>query len=340
MKAMASLGVVLLASAACQVDAVRFSERLLEDCQAPGDEDENGAADCQDPSCAQEAACRGACGPEICDGLDNDCNGTADDREAIGTAEACAAPSCVEIRDRNPAQSSGVWWIAPPGLPPMRAYCDQTTDDGGWALVWANHGGSKGGEESNQALISRAAAGRGDALVLPSTLALTSAIHQGLYRAYWAAPDRQWLKIGTLWNNAGVLVNQQHIRVELGASSMRSIFEAPIDRCVTAPSKIRVTVNDTVAFGETTLINHYTAESFGLANSGNDDQDLCGQPADNLITDPVGGSLFRVDGGDAENGIRHLFSYVHNASGRDASRCQYDCWTMPAFYDAWVWAVR
>lgn len=340
MKAMTSWGFVLLTLAACQVDAIRFSERPLEDCQVPGDEDGNGTADCQDPRCADEAACRAACGREICDGLDNDCSGTVDDREAIGSAAACAAPSCAEIRDRNPAQDSGVWWIAPRGLPAMQVYCDQRTDGGGWALVWANHGGSKGGEESNQALLARATVGRGDLMVLPSTMALTSAIHQGLYNAYWAAPERQWIKLATLWDNAGALVNQQHIRVELGAVSMRAIFEAPIDRCFAAPSKIRVTVNGTVPFGSTNLINHYTDESFGLANSGNGNQDLCGQPADNLITDPVGNSLFRVDAGDSENAIRHLFGYVQSASGRDASRCLYDCWTVPAHYDAWVWAVR
>lgn len=340
MKALVSWCVLALAAVACRVEEVRFSERLVEDCQLAGDEDDNGAADCQDLACAGEPVCQGRCERERCDGLDNDCSGTADDREAIGTAAACAAQSCADVRDRNPAQASGVWWIAPRGRPAMQVYCDQRTDGGGWALVWANHGGSKGGEESNQALLLRAAAGSGDAMVLPTAQALRSAIHQGLYDAYWAAPERQWLKLATLWDNAGTLLNQQHIRVELRALSMRAIFETPVDRCFVAPSKVRVTVNGSVAFGETDRINRYTAESFGLANDGNGNQDLCGQPADNLISDPVGSSLFRVDDGDSVNAIRHLFSYVHDASGRDASRCLYDCWTMPAHYDAWVWAVR
>jgi hypothetical protein len=223
-------------------------------------------------------------------------------------------------------------------------YCDQTTDGGGWGLVWRNHGGARIGEASNEALLARAAGGTGDAIVLPQTTALTSAIHQRMYDAYWAAPDREWIKITTLWDGADQIVNAQHIRVQMRSMSMQAIFAVPVDRCVAVPEKMRVIVNGTVDFGETNLVNHYDASTYGLANNGNLGQDLCGQPPDNLITDPdpSADSLYRLDAGDSTNGIRHLFSYVHQQAGRDTSRCLYACWEgdLQGHYDGWVWAVR
>lgn len=310
-------------SSACKVDEVTFTP--------PAGSDPDALPDST------------GCAAEVCDGLDNDCNGTADDREALGDASACAAASCVEIRDRNPASKSGRWWVAPAGGAPFEVYCDQVTDGGGWGLVWRNHGGAKGGEESNASLLARAGAGRGDAIVLPVAEALTSAIHQRMFEAYWAAPNREWIKLAMLWNGADQVVNRQHIRVELRGSSMQSIFAVPLNRCFAVAEPLRVTVNGTVSFGETNLINHYIDESFGLASDGNSDQDLCGQPPANLISDPApaANSLYRLDGSTSTNAIRHLFSYGHTAAGRDTSRCLYDCWTSTSgFYDGWVWAVR
>jgi hypothetical protein len=276
--------------------------------------------------------------------VDNDCNGTPDDGEALGRARACAAASCAEIRDRNPASADGVWWIDPSGGDPFEVYCDQTTDGGGWGLVWRNHGGARGGEESNAALLARAAGGVGDAIVLPQEVALTSAIHQKMYDAYWAAPDREWIKITTLWNSADAIVNDQHIRVEMRGVTMQAIFAVPVNRCFRATDRMRVVVNGTVDFGETDIINHYSASTYGLANNGNLGEDLCAQPASNLIADPAPGadSLYRIDGGDSTNGIRHLFSYVHGVTGRDTSRCVYACWEAGSagYYDGWVWGVR
>jgi hypothetical protein len=282
--------------------------------------------------------------PEQCDGIDNDCNGVIDDKEALGAARACAARSCVEIRDGNPASSSGIWWIDPSGGAPFEVYCDQTTDGGGWGLVWRNHGGARGGEESNAGLLARAAAGAGDAIVLPSTTSLRSAIHQRMYDAYWGAPDREWIKLTKLWDGADQLVNEQHIRVEMRGVTMQAVFAVPVNRCTPAADRVRVVVNGTADFGETNIINHYTSDSYGLASTGNANEDLCGQPPTNLLTDPspTADSLYRIDTGDSTNGIRHLFSYVHSVAGRDTSRCLYACWESPqqGYYDGFVWAVR
>lgn len=123
---------------ACSVEPVTFTPGeppppVIEDCAAAGDEDGNGAADCDDAACVDAPACQVACTTERCDGLDNDCSGTADDHEAVGAGMACAAESCAEIRDRNPAAADGPWWVDPAGGAPFQAHCDMT--GGGWTLV-------------------------------------------------------------------------------------------------------------------------------------------------------------------------------------------------------------
>lgn len=316
---------ILSGLAACSVDDVTFKAPAAADLDAGPD-----------------AKPDGRCGVEICDGLDNDCSGTADYAEAIGAAASCAATSCVDVRDHNPASASGRWWVKPTAAAAFEVYCDQVTDGGGWTLVWRNHGGSKGGEESNASLFARAAAGSGDPIVLPPKQALTSAIHQRAFDAYWDATQREWLKITTLWKNDGTVENDQHIRVQMRGSSMKSVFAAPVSYCNEVATKFQVIVNGTVDFGETNLVNHYSGETFGLANNGNGNMDSCNQPVENLIRDPVAaGSLYRLDGGDTVNTIRHLFSYSHVSAGFNASRCLYNCWTgMLTHYDAFVWAVR
>ena len=124
----------VLVTAACSTDATRFrEEEPVEDCAVAGDEDGNDLSDCADPTCADVPACAAArCTPEVCDGLDNDCNGTADDNEALGTASSCAAASCLALLSANPAAINGPQWIAF-GDNRLRVHCDMT--GGGWTLV-------------------------------------------------------------------------------------------------------------------------------------------------------------------------------------------------------------
>jgi cysteine-rich repeat protein len=85
---------ITAALAACSVDAVTFTPGIgaAEDCAAAGDEDGNGTADCADPACAGEAACRIACGNgrvaagELC----ADGNGTSGD----GCDANCTPTGC------------------------------------------------------------------------------------------------------------------------------------------------------------------------------------------------------------------------------------------------------
>ncbi|MGQ1797954.1 fibrinogen-like YCDxxxxGGGW domain-containing protein [Kocuria oceani] len=53
-----------------------------------------------------------------------------------GKSAASAAASCWEIKQKDPASASGVYWLVTPAMTaPEQFYCDQATDGGGWVLV-------------------------------------------------------------------------------------------------------------------------------------------------------------------------------------------------------------
>mgnify|MGYP001583346782 CR=1 FL=1 len=66
---------------------------------------------------------------ELCDGIDNDCDGSVDDG-VLGTSSACPAEDCTEILDSDPSATSGTYYLD------AGAYvCDMDTDGGGWTEV-------------------------------------------------------------------------------------------------------------------------------------------------------------------------------------------------------------
>jgi hypothetical protein len=66
---------------------------------------------------------------EVCDGTDNDCDGTVDNG-VLGTGASCPAQDCTEILADNSSASDGDY-----ELDDGTYYCDMTTDGGGWTLV-------------------------------------------------------------------------------------------------------------------------------------------------------------------------------------------------------------
>ncbi len=88
------------------------------------------AADCNDGDGTVSPAAS-----EVCDGVDNNCSGTVDD-DLLGTESACPAQSCNAIVSAGLSIGDGTYWIDPLGTGAFEAWCDMTTDSGGWALSY------------------------------------------------------------------------------------------------------------------------------------------------------------------------------------------------------------
>ena len=69
---------------------------------------------------------------ELCNLVDDDCDGTADDG-VLGTSAVCPAEDCAEIKDVSPSATDGSYYLT------RGTYvCDMTRDGGGWTRVRDN----------------------------------------------------------------------------------------------------------------------------------------------------------------------------------------------------------
>ena len=89
------------------------------------------SSDCDDTDPAVNPAAE-----EVCDGIDDDCDGTVDDPEdLLGSDALCPAEDCEEALDTLTSPTSGLLWIDGGTGTASQTLCDMDTDGGGWTLV-------------------------------------------------------------------------------------------------------------------------------------------------------------------------------------------------------------
>jgi len=71
---------------------------------------------------------------EICDGSDNNCDGSSDEN-LVGVDSLCPAQSCIDLLDTWQVNADGVYWVDPAGAGAFQVYCDMNIDGGGWTLL-------------------------------------------------------------------------------------------------------------------------------------------------------------------------------------------------------------
>jgi hypothetical protein len=85
-------------------------------------------SDCDDGDAAVNPAAT-----ELCNGVDDDCDGSADSG-TLGSEELCAAESCEAIVLAGDAAGDDQYWLTGPSGD-YRTWCDMSRDGGGWTFI-------------------------------------------------------------------------------------------------------------------------------------------------------------------------------------------------------------
>ncbi|MCB9745800.1 MAG: hypothetical protein H6740_24710 [Alphaproteobacteria bacterium] len=87
-----------------------------------------------DSDCDDAASTTNPGASELCDGVDNDCDGAADDG-VLGSGQSCSADDCAAILADQSSASDGLYWLNGATNGDFEAWCDMSTDGGGWTLI-------------------------------------------------------------------------------------------------------------------------------------------------------------------------------------------------------------
>ncbi len=64
-----------------------------------------------------------------------DCDDSDDAVRVDGALEVCPVRSCKQLLAEAPDTEDGVYWVGPEDMEPWQAYCDMSSDGGGWMLI-------------------------------------------------------------------------------------------------------------------------------------------------------------------------------------------------------------
>jgi hypothetical protein len=282
---------------------------------------------------------------EECDGADQDCDGEIDEAEAVGTGATCAAESCVEVLEAGNTDSD-LYWIDFGEYGVATAWCEQEREGGGWMLMWKQHGGASGAEESTNTLWSSEGS-RND--VVPHDQVLTSEVTSLAYPILSQTTNVELLKVQSLYDPSDALEAEHETVLSFDGTSFSGFFSnmelaGNGWACHEAPGSVSVSV-DGVDVGTTSVLMSYldvNGPAFGAGLPSTYASDSCGQTSSNIL-DMDSAAMHRLDGGDSRIALRTVFSYNHLAETGDATRCNFACWDETwngGYYDGVTWYGR
>ncbi|MEL6348870.1 MAG: putative metal-binding motif-containing protein [Myxococcota bacterium] len=288
---------------------------------------------------------------EICDEIDNNCSGTVDDAEALGSTMACAAVDCVALRDAG--DESGVRWIDPSGSRAFEVWCEQDAGSGGWAALWTITGGAIGTDYSLTDLFSGAAP---DEVIGPHWQTLASGINASAGADYVGSTDMSYMKVSELFESDGTSIRYTELVAHLNGNTLLGLFDRPrpagTARCDTLPDVIEFELADgSVQFGQTDQLwlywNGSTTPSGSIAGFGvatlneADPSRSCNVTSENQVLDP-NNDLMHPEGNPNES-FSYWLGYNVDAQDGNATRCLHHCWTSDwngGRYNAVTWFAR
>jgi len=131
---LALAGAALIVLASCQAHLEQTPLGQDDDDSASGTDADGDGYSVEDGDCDDGNASVHPGAAEICDGIDNDCDGDTDEG-AYGSSADCPAETCLDLLQTVPEAQDGTYWIDPAGTGAFEVPCDMTTDGGGWTVV-------------------------------------------------------------------------------------------------------------------------------------------------------------------------------------------------------------